>query len=110
LSFTTDDAKWKAFVNANYGKGKLPSPAPHLVEAPISVGRKFGVSFVCAVILISCLLLDGDNMKGWVNPKGKLVWEGAFVGSDGLATLKVESMTEVKLPSKRTCCEQCNVM
>jgi hypothetical protein len=49
-------------------------------------------------------------MQGYVNPAGKLVWQGAFVGPEGLATLKVESVTEVKLPSKRTCCEQCNIM
>ena len=56
------------------------------------------------------LYIDGDRMQGYVNPSGKLVWQGAFVGPDGLATLKVESVTEVKLPSKRTCCEQCNIM
>jgi hypothetical protein len=90
MSFLNDGPAWKTFVNANYGVGTLPSPAPKIIEAPISVGH-------------------GARMQAY-EVDGKLVYQAAFVGKEGLGTLKVESMVEVMLPLKsRKCCSECVV-
>ncbi|RDB29342.1 hypothetical protein Hypma_014852 [Hypsizygus marmoreus] len=87
-TFKDQTAEWKTFVNGNYVK---QGPHYDIIEGPISVG-------------------NGDRLQAYINGDQKMVWQGAFVGQNALATLLVTAVTLYDDSwSVRECCRNCNI-
>ncbi|KAL0947429.1 hypothetical protein HGRIS_013541 [Hohenbuehelia grisea] len=94
-TFPTGDANWSKFVNDNYKAGTRPAPYD-IVEGPISATGPRRVQ----------VLYERD---------GAAVWQGAFISSAAMKTLKLVDLVPVRIekkrPSKlRKCCETCVLM